>query len=99
MVARCSNIQCHRVYWRYRGDFPPRGYCSTLCHDTRRRRADHSGESLPCVIAAIQRHRWEAHATRDPDAWFDCGECARLEERQAQAAGVAVWRGSEATCS
>ena len=37
-ISRCSH--CDRFYWRYRTDHPPRGFCSTDCHDKRGTKAE-----------------------------------------------------------
>jgi len=83
-VARCSNSECKRYYWRYRGDAPPRGYCSVKCFETRRKRRQKLRyETSAQVLEAFRDHRIQAHGTRDIVQWFDCDLCERFEERYA----------------
>ena len=75
---------CHRAYWRFRGDWPPRGYCSQDCYLNRRRKKVRTiPETAAAVLDAFKEHRVLAHATRDLHQWFDCEVCDRFEERYA----------------
>lgn len=75
---------CHKHYWRFRGDFPPAGYCSVKCHDDRRKRKIKKAyEKASEVLDAYRDHRIQAHQTRDIVTWFDCDVCERFEERYA----------------
>lgn len=75
---------CKRPYWRFRSDWPPRGYCSFKCWNERsRRRTKPKIESATQVLDAFREHRLTVHATRDLSAWFDCETCERFEERYA----------------
>lgn len=73
---------CHLPYWRYRGDFPPRGFCSVGCFQTRKRKEVKASPEKPAeVMEAFRDHRLLAHETKDLTTWFDCEVCERFEER------------------
>lgn len=82
-TPRCP--ACGTRYWRYRGDYPPRGYCSVKCWWERRRKQTKppAPEKPEAVIESFREHRIEVHQTRDLTAWFDCETCERFEERYA----------------
>lgn len=76
---------CHNAYWRYRADFPPRGYCSIACWQQRHRKLAKPAppENPEAVIQEFREHWLEQHQTKDLTAWFDCDTCERYEERYA----------------
>ena len=81
-TPRCPT--CHSAYWRYRADFPPRGYCSVKCWMNRgRRQKKVKLESPVAVLDAYREHRFEVHATQNLTDWIDCEVCERYEERYA----------------
>lgn len=90
MISTCSH--CRVPYWRYRGDFPPKGYCSLVCHDARGRREKpvERPETVAAVLDEVRRHRLEVHGTHDALTWFDCPMCELLEARYARTIGAAA---------
>lgn len=75
---------CNRNFWHYRGDFPPRPYCSWACYDARRRKVPKPQyEKAADVLEAFRDHRVSAHQCADVTTWFDCEVCDRFEERYA----------------
>ena len=81
-TPRCPT--CHRAYWRFRGDWPPRGYCSQACWQGRNKRKVKSPPESPAVVLEdYKQHRLTVHATHDIVTWIDCEVCERFEERYA----------------
>ena len=80
MISQCKNPDCGRPYWRYRADFPPRGFCSVTCKDVHaRRHPPYEPERIPgFFVSLIKEHLERAHHTSDINSWFQCSECERL---------------------
>lgn len=82
-TPRCPT--CKQSYWRYRGDWPPRGYCSEACYEgrTKRKAKPTPPETSASVLESFREHRISAHQCVDVITWFDCEVCDRFEERYA----------------
>jgi hypothetical protein len=78
-VVKC--IHCPEYYWSFRGDHPPKGYCSIKCFEERRRQKAKTGppDAPQDVLMRMYRHRLEAHESTSILADFDCRECEALE--------------------
>jgi hypothetical protein len=83
MICTCGS--CKQAFWRYRRDWPPKGYCSLPCSEAGPQNSAFTGvPALPSVILAeMKTHRSFVHETTSPLGWFDCQTCGDLEERYA----------------
>lgn len=82
-VQRCSS--CDTPYWRYRGDFPPKGYCSGTCYEARKSRKTSAPEPPEAALKMLMAHLLTVHGCTSVLQWFDCPECDRLEAMYANA--------------
>ncbi len=76
-IALCSN--CKVTYWRFRGDHPPSGFCSVLCHAIKKKKSQ-APPSPQAVLNVMMRHRLTEHHSTSVLEWFDCTECDQLEK-------------------
>lgn len=78
-VQNCGH--CKTPYWRFRGDHPPKGFCSTPCHDLKKAGKKEERPQLPeNALRAMMAHRAEKHGSSDVLGWYDCSECENLEK-------------------
>jgi hypothetical protein len=83
MIATCRH--CHGVFWRYRKDHPPAGFCSVPHAElgpTKR------PEAIPLhpsdVVLLMRQHRRLEHGSDSLLTQFDCERCEQIEELYAE---------------
>lgn len=78
-IVKC--IHCPAYFWTFRGDHPPKGYCSVKCYEERRRQKTKTGppDEPHAVLDRIYKHRLDVHESTSVLADFDCRECDALE--------------------
>lgn len=85
MIARCNH--CQTLFWRYRRDHPPKGFCSIPCHDLAQEKARDREDTRPpephVVIRRMREHNRLIHNIDSPLLQWDCEGCRRLEAEYA----------------
>lgn len=80
MIANCQS--CHRPFWRYRRDYPPKGFCSLPCFAVGRKSGPPEAPPIrpEAVLFNMRAHRRSDHGTTSILGWFpDCPLCEELE--------------------
>lgn len=80
----CTCLFCHRPFWRFRRDWPPRGYCSWPCSLTPA--AIIEVPRLPQdVLLKLRLHHKLDHNENSILCWPDCETCEQIEQEYAAA--------------
>jgi len=94
MIAHCRH--CHNAFWRYRRDYPPKGFCSVPCaqagpaHITDAAALAIVPPRPETVLINFRTHRKLAHDGASILHWFpDCAACNELDADYA--ASLAYW--------
>lgn len=80
-ITACRS--CKAMYWRFRKDHPPSGFCSTACAQAKR--VKDADPPVPSeVLWQMRTHRLDIHKSTSILEWFECETCSDLEKLYAK---------------
>lgn len=82
-ISNCK--RCGSSFWRYRRDWPPKGFCSLPCSLAK-------GEPTPAetpaqILAKWRGHRTAAHGDSHFIQFHNCDTCEWFEEKYSESLG------------
>ena len=77
MICTCQF--CKQPFWRYRRDWPPKGFCSWPCSLTPAEPIVTVPELPGVILHKLRQHHSFAHSESSILSWPDCETCEQIE--------------------